>query len=145
MIQIKILEILNRLIIFLLLLRIKLYLTTENNRLKQSIKLTIFGVPFFKIHIKNKKNRKVPKRSRKIFNNLKYVIKNEKVHASALRTYYQNLQAIEIINKYEFLVKWSEKNYGNLASTLSMSPLPKHFYLKAGEIFSGDKFNNDTS
>ena len=72
------------------------------------------------------------------------VIKNEKVHASALRTYYQNLQAIEIINKYEFFVKWSEKNYGNLASTLSMSPLPKHFYLKAGEVFSGDKFNNDT-
>ena len=72
------------------------------------------------------------------------VIKNEKVHASALRTYYQNLQEVEIINKYEFLLKWSEKNYGNLASTLSLSPLPKHFYLKDGEIFSGEKFNNDT-
>ena len=71
------------------------------------------------------------------------VIKNEDVNAPALRTYYKDLEKIEILNDYEFLVRWREKSYGTLESTLSMSPLPKHFYLKSGEKFSPEKFNND--
>ncbi len=72
------------------------------------------------------------------------VIKNEEVNASALRTYYKDLVEVEILNDYEFLVKWREQSYGSLESTLSITPLPKHFYVKNGEEFSGTKFNNDS-
>ena len=72
------------------------------------------------------------------------VIRDEEVHAAPLRTYYHDLEEIKILNDYEFLVKWKNRSYGTLESTLSMSPLPKHFYVKAGEKFSGTKFNNDS-
>lgn len=72
------------------------------------------------------------------------VIRDEDVHAAPLRTYYHDLEEIKILNDYEFLVKWKNRSYGTLESTLSMSPLPKHFYVKAGEKFSGTKFNNDS-
>lgn len=72
------------------------------------------------------------------------VIRDEDVHAAPLRTYYHDLEEIKILNDYEFLVKWKNRSYGTLESTLSMSPLPKHFYVKEGEKFSGTKFNNDS-
>lgn len=71
------------------------------------------------------------------------VIKNPDVNASPLRVYYQDLKEIQILNDYEFLVKWEKKSYDTLSSTLAMTPLPKHFYVKDDQLFDGKKFNND--
>ncbi|MBR2871901.1 MAG: peptide-binding protein [Lentisphaeria bacterium] len=69
-------------------------------------------------------------------------VKNKDVNCAPLRVYYQHLDTIEIHNRYEFTVKWNKAYYGSLASTLGMSPLPRHFYAPDGK-FDGKKFNDD--
>lgn len=69
-------------------------------------------------------------------------VKNKDVNCAPLRVYYQHLDTIEIHNDYEFTVKWNKAYYGSLASTLGMSPLPRHFYAPDGS-FDGKKFNDD--
>ena len=69
-------------------------------------------------------------------------VKNKDVNCAPLRVYYQYLDKIELHSKYEFTVKWNKAYYGSLASTLGMSPLPRHFYAPDGK-FDGKKFNDD--
>lgn len=69
-------------------------------------------------------------------------VKNKDVNCAPLRVYYQYLDRVEIHNKYEFTVKWNKAYYGSLASTLGMTPLPRHFYAPDGK-FDGKKFNDD--
>ena len=70
------------------------------------------------------------------------VVKNKDVNCAPLRVYYQYLSGIEVHNDHEFTVKWSKACYTSLASTLGMSPLPRHFYAPDGR-FDGRKFNDD--
>ena len=71
------------------------------------------------------------------------VVRNKDVNASALRVYYKDLDDIEVIDDLEMAVRWKTAKYGNLSSTLTMMPLPEHFYCSADGSFDGKKFNND--
>ncbi len=71
------------------------------------------------------------------------VVRNTDVNASALRVYYKDLDCIEIIDDLTMIVRWKNAKYGNMSATLTMMPLPKHFYCGADGKFDGKKFNND--
>lgn len=71
------------------------------------------------------------------------VVRNPDVNASALRVYYQDLEKIEVIDDLNMIVRWKTPRYGNLSATLTMMPLPRHFYCDADGKFDGKKFNND--
>ena len=69
------------------------------------------------------------------------VIKDEKVNCAHLKSYYQDLEKIEVINDHEFKVRWRKPFYGAVAITLTLQPLPRHFYAPDGK-FDGEKFNS---
>ena len=69
-------------------------------------------------------------------------IKNKEVNCAHLRAYYQDLEKVEIVNDYEFLVYWKKPFYGSVACTLDLSPLARHFYAPDGK-FDPEKFNSD--
>ncbi len=71
------------------------------------------------------------------------VVKNPDVNCEPMRVYYQDLEAIEVVNDYEFIVRWKEVFYGSMAATLGMSPLPRHLYQGDDPVFDGKKFNDD--
>lgn len=71
------------------------------------------------------------------------VVKNPDVNCEPLRVYYQDLEAVEVINDYEFVVRWKNVFYGSMAATLGMSPLPRHLYQGDDPVFDGKKFNDD--
>ena len=70
------------------------------------------------------------------------VIKDENVNCSHLKSYYQDLEKVEIINDYEFKVYWRKPFYGAVACTLGLEPLPRHFFAPDGK-FDGNAFNSD--
>ena len=71
------------------------------------------------------------------------VVKNPDVNCGPLRVYYQDLESVTVLNDYEFEVKWGTEYYGSLASTLGLSPLPRHFYHAYEGPFDGKRFNDD--
>lgn len=71
------------------------------------------------------------------------VVRNKDVNASALRVYYQDLDEIKVIDDLNMTVSWKSPKYGNLSATLTMMPLPRHFYCDRDGKFDGKKFNND--
>ena len=71
------------------------------------------------------------------------VIRNPQVNCAPLRVYYQDLDKVEILSPYEFTVTWKKAFFGSMSSTLGLSPLPRHFYLKEGKKFDGSAFNDD--
>ena len=71
------------------------------------------------------------------------VVKNPDVNCEAIRSYYQDLESVEIVNDFEFVVRWKVEYYGSRASTLGISPLPRHFYHFYDGPFDGKRFNND--
>ena len=71
------------------------------------------------------------------------VIRDPDVNCAPLRVYYQDLEEVKILSPYEFTVKWKTAWYGSVASTLGLSPLPRHFYLTPGKSFDGKAFNDD--
>lgn len=70
------------------------------------------------------------------------VVRDPSVNCEQLRNYLQDLDSVEIINPYEFVVRWKKAYYGSYNVTLSMTPLPRHFFDYDGK-FDGAKFNND--
>ena len=70
------------------------------------------------------------------------VIKDENVNCSHLKSYYQDLEKVEIVNDYEFKVYWKKPFYGAVACTLGLEPLPRHFFAPDGK-FDGNAFNSD--
>lgn len=71
------------------------------------------------------------------------VIQNPEVNCAAIRSYYADLEKVEVINDYEVVFHWKKPYYGSLSSTLGLTPLPQHFYCPAGRAFDGKKFNDD--
>ena len=71
------------------------------------------------------------------------VVKDEKVDCAPLRTYYQDLERIEIVSKYRFKVYWKQKYFLSEVWTLGLIPLPKHFYKDYDGPFDGKRFNDD--
>ena len=71
------------------------------------------------------------------------VVRDESVNCAPLRSYYQDLAGIEVVNEYEFVVRWKKPFYGSLSATLGMSPLPKHYFHNYPGKFDGKRFNDD--
>jgi len=71
------------------------------------------------------------------------VVKNPKVNCEPQRVYFQDLESVTVIDKYEFEVRWSKEYYGSLAITLGLTPLPRQFYWDYDGPFDGEKFNED--
>jgi len=71
------------------------------------------------------------------------VVKNPKVNCQPLRVYYQDLESLKVIGRYEFEVRWSKEYYGSMASTLGLTPLPRLLYRDYDGPFDAEKFNGD--
>ncbi|MFZ2654219.1 MAG: peptide-binding protein [Victivallales bacterium] len=71
------------------------------------------------------------------------VIKDEKTDCAASRTYYQDLEKVEVVSDYEFKVKWSKPYFLSESMTLGLNPLPRHLYHAYDGPFDGKKFNDD--
>ena len=71
------------------------------------------------------------------------VVKNEDVDCAPLRSYFQDLDRIEVISKYEFKVHWKKKYFLSEIWTLGLTPLPRHLYHAYDGPFDGKKFNDD--
>ena len=71
------------------------------------------------------------------------VVKNPKTDCAPLRAYLDDLDRIEVINKYEFDVIWKKKYFLSEEVTLALEPLPRHLYHAYDGPFDPDKFNND--
>ena len=71
------------------------------------------------------------------------VIKDENVSAAPLRSYLSDLKEIKVINDYEFEVVWERPYFLSEEITLTLMPLPRHFYHAYDGPFDGTKFNED--
>ena len=71
------------------------------------------------------------------------VIKNEDVDCAPSRSYYKDLDKIEVISQYKFKVHWKKKYILSEAITMGLIPLPRHLYHAYDEPFDGKKFNDD--
>ena len=56
------------------------------------------------------------------------VIKDEKVNAAPMRSYLADLKQVNVIDDYEFEVVWERPYILSEEITLSLMPLPRHFY-----------------
>ena len=70
------------------------------------------------------------------------IIRDPEVNCAAIRSYYQDIADIKVINDYELTVTWNKEYYGSISSTLGLFPMPRHFYAPDGK-FDGKKFNDD--
>ncbi|MBE6390406.1 MAG: hypothetical protein E7043_09615 [Lentisphaerae bacterium] len=70
------------------------------------------------------------------------VIKNPAVNCAPLRSYYQDISEVTILNDLELTITWKRKYYGSLASTLGLFPLPRHLYCGNDGVFDPAKFND---
>ena len=71
------------------------------------------------------------------------VLRDPNVNCAPLRSYYQDLDSLEVVNSHEFVVRWKRPFYGSLSATLGMSPLPRHYFHDYPGPFDGKRFNDD--
>lgn len=71
------------------------------------------------------------------------VILDPNVNCAAIRSYYSDLERVEVVGDYELVFRWKKRYYGSLSATLELFPLPRHFYCPDGRKFDGRKFNDD--
>ena len=71
------------------------------------------------------------------------VMMDPDVNCAPLRSYYCDLEGLEVIGPHEFVVRWKRPFYGSLSATLGMSPLPRHYYHQYPGKFDGKRFNDD--
>lgn len=71
------------------------------------------------------------------------VIKNKETDCAPLRTYFIDLDKIEVISDYEFKVHWKKKYFLSEVWTLGLTPLPRHLYHAYDGPFDGKRFNDD--
>ncbi len=70
-------------------------------------------------------------------------IRNPKVNAGALRSYFQDLSSIKAVNDYELELVWQNEYFRSLEMSLNLIPLPRHFYCPGNRPFDPEKFNYD--
>ena len=66
-------------------------------------------------------------------------IQNTKIPCDPIRTYYEMMDGIEIIDDHTFRVVWKEPYSMSESFTLGMSPLPEHYY-RPDPAWDDDKF-----
>ena len=70
------------------------------------------------------------------------VMRNPDVDCASRRSYYQDLESVTAVGKYELHIRWKKAYYGSLDSTLSLFPMSREYYAPDG-VFDGKKFNMD--
>lgn len=70
-------------------------------------------------------------------------VKNKDTDCAPIRSYLQDMDKIEVIDKYTFKVFWNKKYFLSESMTLSLEPLPRHLYHAYEGVFDGKKFNDD--
>ncbi len=55
-------------------------------------------------------------------------IQNEKIPCEFIRTYYEDMEGIEIVDSLTFVVRWKRPYSMAEAFTLGLQPLPRHYY-----------------
>jgi peptide/nickel transport system substrate-binding protein len=58
------------------------------------------------------------------------LIQNPQVEAGAIKSYFEDMDRVEIVDKYTFKVIWKRRTYSSLETTISSYPLPKWLYTK---------------
>ena len=58
------------------------------------------------------------------------MVQNPQVEAGATKSYFEDMDKAEVIDKYTFRVTWKRKIYNSLSTTISGYPLPKWLYTK---------------
>ena len=56
---------------------------------------------------------------------------HDEVLAPHLKAYLDKVESFKVIDKYTFEIVWSEKQFTSLATSLSISPLPRHIFFHA--------------
>jgi len=56
------------------------------------------------------------------------VIMNPKIPCDPIRSYFKDLDRIEVVDRYTFKVHWKKRYFLSKSLSLGLSPLPKHFY-----------------
>jgi ABC-type transport system substrate-binding protein len=76
------------------------------------------------------------------------LVKNPKVQAGAIKSYYQALDRVEVVDKYTLKVYWKKKVQQSKEFTIGVYPMPKWLYTKTEEgedipkASLGTRFNN---
>jgi ABC-type transport system substrate-binding protein len=76
------------------------------------------------------------------------MVKNPQVQAGSIKSYYQDLDRVEVVDKYTLKVFWSKKVKQSEEFTIGVFPLPKWLYTKTEdgedipEASLGTRFNN---
>lgn len=70
------------------------------------------------------------------------VIKNPKIPAEALRTYYEDCEGVSVIDDHTFTVTWKQPYSMAESFTLGMMPLPEHYY-RPDPDWSDDRFADE--
>ena len=69
-------------------------------------------------------------------------LRDPQVNAGHLRNYYQDLESIRAVNDFELELVWKTEYFRSLEMSLSLLPLPRHFYAPNGKL-DPEKFNYD--
>jgi peptide/nickel transport system substrate-binding protein len=56
------------------------------------------------------------------------VIMNPKIPCDFMRVYFQDLQGLRVLDRYTFQVTWKQRYWKSEELTLTLNPLPRHFY-----------------
>lgn len=70
-------------------------------------------------------------------------IKNPDTDCAPSRVYLKDLERVEVLSDYEFMVFWGKKYFMSESITLGLSPLPRHLYHAYDGPFDGKRFNDD--
>ncbi len=70
------------------------------------------------------------------------VLQNENIPAEALRTYYVDLDGIEIVDDHTFKVIWKQPYSMSESFTLGLQPLPRHYY-RPDETWTDERFADE--
>ncbi len=69
------------------------------------------------------------------------MVKNSQVQAGAAKSYYKDVEKVEVIDDTTFKVVWKEKTFQSMPATMEAYPLPKHIFTRTE---SGEKISKDS-
>ncbi|MDR1745604.1 MAG: peptide-binding protein [Planctomycetota bacterium] len=70
------------------------------------------------------------------------VVKNPRIPAEALRTYYEDCEGVSVVDDHTFTVTWKRPYSMAESFTLGMTPLPEHYY-RPDPDWSDDRFADE--
>lgn len=58
------------------------------------------------------------------------MIQNDQVEAGAAKSYYKDIDKVEVVDEHTFKIHWSKKTHQSLSVSLGLFPMPKWLYTK---------------